>query len=375
MVVFSGNFDRDVSYMKMAIALARRGLGLTSPNPAVGTVVVRGDEVVGQGYHTAAGKPHAEVVALKEAGRKAKGAELFINLEPCCHTGRTPPCVPLILKSGIKRVVIGMIDPNPLVSGKGIRELKKTGAEVIVGVLEDKCKELNEAWIKYITKKIPFVILKAAQSLDGKIATHTGMSRWITSLESRRLVHELRSLADALVVGKNTVLSDNPRLTARLPGRKSYDLYRFRQPRPVILDYRLEVPINARVLSHPAGAIIAAGKGARRDQRRRLEAKGVEILILPGRNGMISWLPLLKELGKREITSLIIEGGASVFASAIEERVVDKVYFFIAPIIIGGTKALGTVGGKGIKKILDAPRLKNTRVRRIGEDLLVEGYL
>ena len=360
--------ERDEFYMRRALRLARRGLGKTSPNPMVGAVVVRASKVIGEGFHHRAGEHHAEILALKAAGRAARGAELFLNLEPCTHKGRTGPCAPIVTESGVRRVVIGSLDPNPRVAGHGAASLKKAGIEVSVGVLEDECRRLNEVFFHWIVTGRPFVIMKAGQSLDGKIATRTGKSQWITSEESRRQVHLLRSQVDAILVGTGTVLADDPSLTARIPKPG-------RQPIPIVLDANLITPPDAKVLRHPRGCIIATKKSAPASRRVALLDRGAQIWNLPSKGGLIEWRPLLKELGRREITSLLIEGGARVFSSALEAGVVNKIWLFIAPILIGGDDARGTVGGTGPAELTDCTRLKDMKIRRCGPDLWIEGYL
>ncbi|MBI5025665.1 MAG: bifunctional diaminohydroxyphosphoribosylaminopyrimidine deaminase/5-amino-6-(5-phosphoribosylamino)uracil reductase RibD [Nitrospirae bacterium] len=360
--------NKDV-FMKRALALAARARGRTSPNPMVGAVIVKGNKIITQGYHRKAGTPHAEVIALKKAGSEARGATLYVNLEPCCHTEKkTPPCTKLIIESGMKKVVVAMIDPNPKVSGRGIKELKDAGLAVEVGIMEPEVRELNEAFIKFITKKEPFVILKVAQSLDGKIATPTGESRWITGEKSRNYVQKLRNSVDAVLVGIGTVLKDNPSLTSRIPGG--------RNPYRIIIDSFLRIPLDAKVLIHNSDAktIIATTRDAEEEKINSLKARGGNILVIKDINGKVDLRALMKELGKLDITSVMIEGGSSINASALQSGIVDKVMFFTAPKIIGGRDAIASIGGEFTGTLKNSIKIRNLKVKKIGEDILLEGY-
>ena len=367
--------------MELALRLAKRGLGRTSPNPMVGAVIVKNGRIAGKGYHKKAGLPHAEMAALKEAGMNARGATMYVNLEPCDHFGRTPPCTAAIIKSGVKKVVAAMKDPNPLNNGRGFRRLKKNGIKVIKGVLEGEAKRLNEVFVKYVAKKMPFVIVKAAQSLDGKIATKTRDSKWISHPESRRYVHRLRGQVDAVMVGVGTVIRDDPLLTSRLQ-KKVYSLqftvYRkkIKQPIKIIVDSRLKTPLNSRIFNYdsPAKVIIATTKKAQKNKIKKLIKIGAEVLILKEKNGKTNLRHLMKELGKREITSVLVEGGGELIGGLVDGKLVDKFLFFIAPKIIGGKGAIASVGGEGIDKISQALNLKNTSYRKFGDDLLIQGY-
>ncbi len=363
----------DEKYMKLALRLAIKAKGRTSPNPLVGAVIVKNDRIVGRGYHRKAGRPHAEINALNMTGERAKGATLYLNLEPCAHFGKTPPCTKRIISSGIKEVVIAMIDPNPLNCGNGVKELRKAGIEVKVGVLEKEARKINEAYTKYITTKKPFVILKTAMSLDGKIATKTGVSKWITNEKSRKYVHKLRSEADAILVGVETVLKDDPRLTSRVKGKGLR--VKDKKPFRVVVDSRVRIPLGARVLNKEAPTIIATTKFAPKRKTEALRKKGIEILVIKDRDKKVNLKELLKRLGELEITSLLVEGGGKINASFLENGLVDKVLFFIAPKIIGGEEALTPVEGEGIKKIKDAIKLKDINIKRFGEDVLIEGYV
>lgn len=361
----------DRYFMQQALSLAAKGEGYTSPNPMVGAVVVKDGQIVGQGYHQRAGTPHAEVHALRDAGELAQGATIYVTLEPCCHYGRTPPCTEAIKKAGIKRVVAAITDPNPLVAGKGLKLLEEAGLEVTSGVLADEATKLNEIFIKYVTSKQPFVVLKAAVSLDGKIATVTGESQWITGPESREFTHHLRHRYDGILVGVNTVLADNPSLTTRLPGGKG------KNPVRIILDSKARTPVDANIIKYPQDTvtIIAATAAADPSRVAALRQAGAEVLLLPATDTGVDINQLLKELARRQITSLLVEGGAKVHASFIAARAVDKVYWFIAPILIGGEGAPGAIGGKGIEKLQQALRLKRTSIHHFGEDICIEGYV
>lgn len=354
--------------MKMALRLARRGRGRTSPNPMVGAVVVRKGEVVGQGFHLQTGQPHAERIALSEAGEKAKGATLYVNLEPCNHFGRTAPCTEIILESGVKKVVFGMTDPNPKVRGGGADLLRSRGIEVVAGVLDQECRRLNEGFIKWITTGLPFVILKAAVSLDGRIATRTGDSKWISSESSRRLVHRMRTVADGVLVGIGTVKEDDPSLTVRLARGKIKD------PIRIIIDPLLRISEKARILEGPVKTWVVTGVQVSQAKKRRLEAKGVEVLPISVRKGRMAIQELLALLGQKGITSLFVEGGAEIYASFLNQKQVDKLFLFIAPCLIGGQKAKGMVGGEGVKTVAEAFCFREIQVKLRAGDILVEAY-
>ena len=358
-------------YMRRGLELAKRGWGMTNPNPLVGAVVVKDRKIVGEGYHPYLGGPHAEVVALNEAGERARNAELYVTLEPCCHYGRTPPCVNKIIESGIKKVYVAMEDPNPKVSGKGIEILKNHGINVETGILEKEARKLNEIFIKYITTKLPFVIMKSAMSLDGKIATFLGDSKWITSEEARKLVHELRQRVSAVLVGVNTVIKDNPKLNVRLP-----DMENVKNPYRIVVDSLLRIPLSSQVIRNADGkTIIAVTEYADESRIMELEKKGIKVLVTKSENGRVSLKDLMVKLGQMEIDSVLIEGGSEINASAIEENIVDKVVFFIAPKIIGGKTAKSSVGGRGVPFVDMSYHLKEMTVSRIGPDIMIEGYL
>ena len=358
----------DERYMRMALRLARRGAGRTSPNPMVGAVLVRGGQVIATGYHRRAGEDHAEIVALKRAGRRARDATLYLNLEPCDHVGRTPPCTLSLIKGGIRKVVAGMVDPNPQVSGRGIRRLRQAGIEVEVGVLEAECRKLNVSFVKYITKKIPFVILKLAASLDGKIATCTGNSQWITGKQAREIVHRLRNEVDAVLVGVETVIADDPRLTCRVPGG--------RDPWRVILDGNLRIPLTARLLrqSGRGKTIVVTGATASAKGIGALEQRGAQVWSLPLRDGAVPWKLLLSRLAQIGVMSVMIEGGAVTATKALAGKVVDRICFFYAPKIIGGD-GKSMIGSLGIKKVAAALKVKNPEMTKLGEDVLLSADL
>jgi len=356
--------------MAMAFRLAEKAAGRTSPNPMVGAVVVKNGRVIARGWHKKAGEPHAEAIALAKAGAAARGGTLYVTLEPCSHTNkRTPPCSPLVIKSGVTRVVIAMIDPNRKVSGGGIRAMRKAGIEVVTGVLEKEARTLNEAYVKFITRGMPFVTLKIAQTLDGKIATDSGESKWITGKKAREEGHRLRATHDAILVGINTVLKDDPSLTARIPGG--------RDPIRVIVDTQLRTPLNARVVTQnsSAGTVIATLDRAPKGKIDKLLDAGVEILLTRGAEGHIDLRYLMTMLARFDVTSVLIEGGAEVNASALKSGVVDKVLMFVAPVLMTGKDSLCSIGGSSPKKLSQAIKLTDIRTRPIGQDLMIEGYI
>ncbi len=360
----------DEQYMRMALRLASKARGRTSPNPLVGAVVVKGGKIIGRGYHRRAGEPHAEAIALKRAGRAAKGATLYVTLEPCSHMDkRTPPCTPLVLQSGVRRVVAAMIDPNPRVSGGGIKALTSAGIEVTTGVLDAEAKKMNEAFIKHITTGVPFVTLKIAQTLDGKIATSSGASKWITGEKAREEAHRLRDSHDAVLVGINTVLTDDPSLTTRIPGG--------RDPVRVIVDSRLRIPLNAKVVtqSSPAETMVATVAGAPKSKIKKLQDAGVEVLTVKSAHGRVDLRDLMKKLGKRDIMSALIEGGAEINASVLKAGLVDKVVMFLAPLLMTGTDSLCSIGGSSPAMLSQALKLRDVSAKFIGKDLMVEGYI
>ena len=360
----------DVHWMRLAIKLARRMKGQTSPNPCVGAVLVKEGRLISSGYHEGAGTPHAEVVALKNAGENAKGCTLYVTLEPCCHYGRTPPCTDAIIAAGVKRVVAATLDPNPLVNGNGVRKLLEAGIEVKVGVVEDEAKKLIEDFAKYIATKVPFVTLKLASSLDGKIATKLGESRWITSERSRRIAQKLRREHAAVLVGINTVLADDPLLLVRSKGVR-------RQPIRVVVDSKARLPTSSalcRTLSQ-APLWLATTKHADAERLAELETLGVRTLIVDDANGRVDLRSLMRKLGELEVMSVLIEGGGEIAWSALKDGIVDRVVWFIAPMIIGGRDAKDAVAGEGVERLSEAFKLCNIKVRRVGSDLMIEGRL
>ncbi|WP_447976844.1 bifunctional diaminohydroxyphosphoribosylaminopyrimidine deaminase/5-amino-6-(5-phosphoribosylamino)uracil reductase RibD [Candidatus Nitrospira bockiana] len=357
--------------MARALTLAARGRGTASPNPMVGAVIVRGGRIVGQGFHRRPGTPHAEILALEAAGRLARGATLYVTLEPCCHTAkRTPPCVPAVLAAGFRRIVVAMRDPNPRVRGRGIAALRRAGARVTVGVLEDQAARLNEAYVHWATTGRPFVILKAAMTLDGRIASATGESQWISGEPARREVHHLRREVDAIMVGIGTVLADDPRLTARVgssPGR---------QPARVVLDSRLRLPLTARMLTEKGGeTIVATTARASLARVKALEALGATVLRLPAAQGRVSLNACLAALGRRGITSVLLEGGSELNAAAVRAGYVNRLRLYIAPKLLGGRDAKGLLGGESPSKLARAVAVKHLTVTRIGDDLRIDAFL
>lgn len=358
-------------YMKRAIELSKKGIGYTNPNPLVGAVIVKDNKIIGEGYHEFYGGPHAEINAFKNAAEDVKGATLYVTLEPCSHYGKTPPCANAIVKKGISKVVIGMKDPNPLVAGKGISILRDNGIEVITGVLEEEVKKLNEIFIKYITTKMPFCILKTAMTLDGKIATKNGDSKWITNEKSRKYVHELRHRVAAVAVGIGTVLTDDPRLTSRLEDIEGVD------PIRVIVDTKSKIPLDAKVLNldSKAKTIIATTEKADKNKLKAIKAKGAEVIVTPLKDDKVDLVYLMKLLGEKGIDSVLLEGGSTLNYSALDQGIVDKVITFISPKIVGGSNAKTPVGGEGRKYIKDSFNLKNVKVKRFQEDIMIEAYL
>jgi len=361
-----------MDYMEQALSLAKLALGQASPNPAVGAVVVEGEKIVGQGYTQPPGSHHAEVLALEQAGEQARGSVLYVTLEPCCHYGRTPPCTKAIISAGISEVHIATLDLNPLVSGRGKAELEREGIKVYLGEREEEAKEINEAYIKFITTGMPLVTAKFAMSLDGKIATRSGDSYWITGKEARRQVHNLRYVNDAIMVGVNTVLADNPQLTTRCGGTGGKAK---KQPLRVIVDSKGRTPPTARLFSEPGSTIIALGKTAQPEEKAAFVQAGAELLELPSGEGLVDLRGLLKALGEREITSVLVEGGGILLGTLFDSGLVDKVITFIAPIVIGGKEAKTAVAGKGIDKMAEAIKLKRVKIERFSEDLMVSGYV
>ena len=370
------NSQQDLHFMTQALRLAAKGRATASPNPMVGALVVKQGRIVGQGFHVRPGLPHAEILALRQAGNRAKAATLYVTLEPCCHLKkRTPPCAPEILRSGVRRVVIAMTDPNPLVKGKGAAVLRRTGLSVTIGVAREEAEKLNRAYSHWIKTKRPYVILKAGMTLDGKIATASGESKWITGTSSREDVHRLRREVDAVLVGVGTVLADNPSLTARV-GRDRRNMAP-RQPLRIVVDSALRVPLTARILSRQQNAktIVATTHSAPAFRKRMLLKRDIEVLSLPASRSRVSLPALMDELGKRGVTSLLVEGGGQINAALLKAGLVQHVRLYVAPVLLGGADAKGVIGGKSPARLASALRLRNVKTRSIGEDLVLEGDL
>ncbi len=356
--------DFDSAMMRRCLDLARRALGCTSPNPMVGAVIVKDGEIVGEGFHPRAGEPHAEVFALKAAGNKARGATIYVSLEPCNHYGRTPPCSEALVKAGVAKVVIGMVDPNPLVAGGGINRLRSAGIEVISGVEEEACRKLNEGFIHRILYKKPLGILKYAMTLDGKIATTTGHSNWITNEDARSAVRQLRAGCDAVIVGGNTVRQDNPRLTSRFPGAHN--------PLRVVMSRSLDLPTQAHLWqTHEAPTLVLTEPGANSDMQEILRKQGVEVVEL----SPLTPSQAMAFLYDKGFCSVLWECGGILAASAIASGAVQKVLAFIAPKIIGGNHAPTPVGDLGFTTMTQALSLERVEMRIVGSDCLMEGYL
>lgn len=354
-------------YMKLALELAYKGKCSTAPNPMVGAVIVKDNKIIGQGYHEFCGGNHAEINAIESATESLEGTTIYVTLEPCSHHGKTPPCADRLVKEKFSKVVIATLDPNPLVAGRGVAILKEAGIEVVTGVMEEESIIMNEVFMKYITKKVPFVLMKAAMSMDGKIATFTGESKWISSEESRREVQEIRNYFTGIMVGIGTVLADDPELTCRIPGGKN--------PVRIIVDSNLKIPLESKVLQcqNQAKTIIATTVSDK-DRINEIESFGAEVISVPGKDGRVDLKFLMKELGKRQIDSILLEGGGTLNFSAIEDGIIDKVIFYMAPIIIGGSSAKSPVGGNGFEHLKDALKLDRLNVSSIGKDIRIEGY-
>jgi diaminohydroxyphosphoribosylaminopyrimidine deaminase / 5-amino-6-(5-phosphoribosylamino)uracil reductase len=362
--------DEDKKYIRRAMSLAKRGMGRVNPNPVVGAVLVKDGRIIGEGFHEYFGGPHAEANAILNATGNPEGATLYVTLEPCSHEGKTPPCTDLIIKNGIRRVVIAMTDPNPLVNGKGLKALSDAGiiSEVIPGSTD--ALEMNEIFVKYILTGTPFCTLKTAMTLDGKIATVENASRWISGEKSRRYVHELRQQYSAVMVGINTVLYDDPLLNTRRKGKKSRD------PLKVIVDSEGRTPPEAKVLANnPQLAIIATTERTGTAKRREMERLGAQVLVCPESDGKVDLGYLMSSLGRMGVDSVLLEGGSTLAFSALKSGIVDKVISFIAPKIIGGSHAPTPVGGNGFARMEDGIPVLRWKYRKIGEDIVVEGYL
>lgn len=385
--------------MQLALMLAEKGEGSVNPNPLVGAVIVKNNRIIGMGYHEKYGENHAERNAIKNSVEDVEGSTIYVTLEPCTHYGKTPPCVELIIEKNFKRVVIGMLDPNPLVAGKSIKKLQENNIEVVVGIKEEECRKLNEVFIKYITKKIPFIALKSGVSLDGKIATANGESKWITCSEARKDGHRLRNKYMGILVGINTVIEDNPRLNCRvdedelnddnnlLEYIKEYNLSladkiklnfkkrKVRNPLRIVIDSNLRIPMDSEVISNEDKTTIGCIKGCNREKKNKLENMGIKVIETEPYNGKVNLTELIMKLGEEGIDSILIEGGGNINFSALEEGIVDKVRFYIAPKIIGGEKSKSSIGGSGFLKLDESMELKNVQFGKIDKDFVIEGYV
>lgn len=352
-------------YMLYAIELAKKGRGFTSPNPMVGAVIVKNGKIIGSGWHKKYGDWHAEVNAFNSCTESPEGADMYVTLEPCAHYGKTPPCALAVVKHGIKRVFVGMTDPNPLVAGKGIKIMEDAGITVETGICEKECKALNPIFLKYITQKTPYVVMKTAMTFDGKIAAYTGNSQWVSCEESRREVQQLRHDLKGIMVGINTVLADDPALTCRI--EKGID------PVRIIVDSTLKIPLSAKVLND-SNCIIATTEKADPEKKEKLEKAGITVLTIPTFKEQVDLNILMEELGKLKIDSILLEGGGTLCYSAIRAGIVDKVIAYIAPKIVGGSNAKTPVEGKGIKKMSDAVQLYGIQVSTVGTDIKITAY-
>jgi len=364
----NGDFlSYDEKYMRLAMQLAGNAIGRTSPNPLVGAVIVKDNRVVGCGWHRKAGTPHAEVHALNQAGELAQGADVYVTLEPCAHYGKTPPCAKALVEAKVKNVYGGLLDVNPKVAGKGFKILEDAGIHVEYGFLQDELRKQNEVFFKWIEHKKPFVVLKAAMTLDGKIATATGQSKWITNETSRAYGYKLRDIYDGIMVGINTVIEDNPMLTARVDGGKN--------PIRIVVDSSLKIDINANVVQDKsAKTIIATTDKADKDKILKLQAQDVDVIVVDkDKNDKVDIEKLLDILGQKNICSILVEGGATLSGSFVAKKLVDKVYFFIAPKIIGGKEAKTPVAGTGILNLQEALTLKDIQIEKLEEDILIIG--
>lgn len=356
-------------YMSKALDIAEKGRGKVSPNPLVGAIIVKENRIISEGYHECCGHAHAEVNAFQNATENVEGATMYVTLEPCSHYGKTPPCADKIIEKKISKVVIGTLDPNPLVAGRGVLKLKNAGIKVEVGVLEEKCKKKNEIFIKYIVEKKPFIIMKVGMSLDGKIATKNGESRWITGETSRGEVHKLRNEVSGIMVGVNTIIKDDPELTCRIENG--------RNPIRIIVDSTLRIPKNSRIVntSNKNKTIIVTTNKAKEKDKIELIDKGIEIIEVNNKNGRVDLNELCSRIGEKGIDSVLLEGGGELNYSALRAGIVDKVMVYIAPKIIGGNLAKGPVLGEGISSLKDAFSLNSLSTKVVGDDILIEGYV
>lgn len=364
------NID-DIYFMNRVLELARLGEGRTSPNPLVGAVIVKDGRIIGEGYHSYYGGNHAEVEAINNAKESVKGSIIYVNLEPCSHFGKTPPCAKRLVEEGFRKVVVAILDPNPKVAGRGIEILKENGIDVELGLLEKEARELNEVFIKYITKGIPYIYLKYAMTLDGKIASCTGDARWISNEKSRQEVHKLRNKVSGIMVGIGTILADDPSLNTRLTSANGKD------PVRIIIDSNCRIPTTAKVLHLDSNnkTIVAVTKNADCKRIAEIEDTGAEVLVIDDKDGRVDLESLFWVLGKRGMDSILIEGGGELSYSALEDELIDKLQVYIAPKIIGGSKASTPVTGKGISLMKDAIELQDIKRKIFDEDIMIEGYV
>ena len=359
----------DESYMKRALYLAAQAKGHTSPNPMVGAVIVKDGRIIGEGYHHQAGEPHAEVNAINSANESVEGATIYVTLEPCSHYGRTPPCSDLIIDKKLKRVVVAALDPNPVVSGSGIERIRNAGIEVVTGVLEEESRKLNEVFNYFITTKRPFVVMKYAMTLDGKIATETGESKWISSVASRNHAHHLRGQLSGIMVGIGTVLKDDPRLTCRVDGLP--------QPVRIVMDSQLKIPMDARVLTeqNKAETVILTTDQAPSAKKEALEKRGVMVKIVKESDGHVDLDEAMRIIGEYGVDSLLLEGGGTLNGAALKAGIVHKLSVYIAPKLLGGAEAISPVMGHGVQHMTDAYKVKSVETTRIEDDLHIEAYI
>ncbi|MBI3836968.1 MAG: bifunctional diaminohydroxyphosphoribosylaminopyrimidine deaminase/5-amino-6-(5-phosphoribosylamino)uracil reductase RibD [Planctomycetia bacterium] len=359
----------DASHMARAIELAAHGEGFVEPNPMVGCTVVANGETVGEGFHQRFGGPHAEIEALRSAGSRAQGATVYVTLEPCCHHGKTPPCTQVLVLAGVRRVVVAQRDPFPQVAGQGIAELTRSGIEVEVGLLESEARELNAPYLKLVTTGRPWMIAKWAMTLDGKLATHAGDSRWISCPASRHIVHQLRGRVDGVMIARGTAAADDPLLTARPPGPRS--------AARIVLDSNASLPPGSQLVrtAREAPVIVAAREQSHADKRQRLTDAGCEVLVCPGSSHAerLDWL--LDELGRRQMTNILVEGGSQLLGSLLDAGQIDEAHVFIAPKLIGGQRAPGAIGGTGLDLLANARELDSPQIEQCGTDVYVHGRI
>jgi len=360
----------DIRFMKQAIKLSKKGYGFVNPNPLVGAVIVRNGKIIGRGYHASFGGPHAEINAINNSKGSLKGSTIYVTMEPCNHFGKTPPCTERLIKEQFERVVVGMNDPNEMVNGQGIRILEKAGIKVNTGVLNEEITKMNEGYIKYITTNLPFCTMKTAMTLDGKISTYTGDSKWISNEESRKCVHDLRHRHSAIMVGVNTIIKDDPLLTDRSGFKKKSN------PIRVIVDSTGRIPLSSNVLkAKDKKTIVAVTKKVKAGFIESMKSKNVRTIVCPEKNNRVDLIYLIKKLGKQGIDSILLEGGSTLNFSAIQDGIVDKVYSFISPKMFGGDNANTPLGGIGFEKVDEAITLNISDIKRFDNDLMIEAYI